>query len=122
MSGGGDVSGAAGSQLLSISQNEQQQIGDQRLQFSKLTDQINRANESRGLSLLQTGLGASQNLAGLDQNVLQAMLQRQMQEEQAKKQRRAQLLGSFINGIGSIIGGAVSPGPTGGSTATGGMG
>lgn len=110
MSGGGDVTGASGVQLLNIGQAAEQQIGQNELQFARLADQINRANESQGLSLIQSGLSGRNQMMNLDQSVLQQIITRNIQREQAKKQRRNAFLGALLGTGGTILGSALGPG------------
>lgn len=114
MSGGGDVSGAAGTQLLNVGEATEEQIGQSGFDFARLAEQINRRNRSEGLGLLSQGLQGTQNLATFDRSILNTLIDRKVMKEQAKKNRRNNLFAAGINMVGSILGGGIGGGGGGG--------
>lgn len=102
---GGDVSGAGAGQLLNVDEQANRRIGDVGLQFSQLADEINRARQTRGESLLTTGLQGTQNLLSMDASRLENFIQRALMERQAKKQRTVDIIGSILD-AGATVGAA----------------
>jgi len=101
LSGTGDVAGTAGTALLQTGQNLQSQLGQNQSRFTQLASQINQQERGRGLNLLQSGLGAGQNLLQFDQNLLDSIINRRILQEQAKRQRRANLIGGALQAAGA---------------------
>lgn len=102
LGGGGDISGSAGAQILGVDQATAGQRGEALMGFERLAESINRQQQGRADQLLSQGLQGFQNLLTFDENALQTLLTRDIQREQARKQRRQNLLGSILQGAGSL--------------------
>lgn len=103
MGGGGDISGAAGANMLGIDENLAREIGQQGLRFEGLAQGENRFRTQRADNLITRGMQGLQALFGLDQNLYMD----QVQQDQARRQRGAGMFGNILQAGATVASAAL---------------